>query len=245
MSNTPSDAFETTQWSIVLAAGDVAAKRHDNALAELCQRYWRPLYVFIRRRGESAHVAEDLIQAFFVHLLDGPVLQVADRTRGRFRTFLLTSLTNFLHNQRDREMAIKRGGAVRLLSLDIRNAEGELINQPMDAASPEDEFQRQWAIAIMDEAFRRTEASYIRRAKKELFDALSPTLSAAGAGQTHAETANALGMTESAVKVAVHRLRKEYRRQLREAVASTVELAGDVQDELETLLAALRPSQQR
>ncbi|WP_246151477.1 RNA polymerase sigma factor [Rubripirellula reticaptiva] len=245
MSNTPPDAFETTQWSIVVAAGDAAAVKHDDALAELCLRYWKPLYGFIRRRGKSVDKAEDLIQAFFVHLLDGPALQIADRTRGRFRTFLLTSLTNFLHNELDRDSAIKRGGSVRLLSLDIRNAEGELINQPMDAVSAEDEFQRQWAITIMDEALSRTGMFYAARGKKALFEALSPCLSAAGAEQSYAETASDLGMTESAVKVAVHRMRKEYRRQLREAVASTVELTGDVHDELETLLSALRPSRER
>ncbi|QDV27996.1 RNA polymerase sigma factor [Aureliella helgolandensis] len=247
MSRTPAepDAFETTQWSTVLAAGDVAAARHGDALAELCQRYWRPLYGFICHRGKSPDSAEDLIQAFFVQLLDGPALRIADPSRGRFRTFLLTSLTNFLHNQRDHNMALKRGGAVRLLSLDIRNAEGELINQPMQFASAEDEFQRQWAITVMDEALSRTEATYRRRGKAHLFQLLSASLSVSGTERTYAETATLLGMSESAVKVAVHRLRKEYRLQLRESVASTVESTGDVQDELETLLSALRPTRDR
>lgn len=238
-SNEKNFGFETTQWSLVLAAGDQVGKSHNDLLSDLCQRYWRPLYGFARRSGQSTQAAEDSVQAFFVHLLSSDALSIADRKRGRFRTFLLSSLQNFMRNQHARDNALRRGGGRRLLSLDVRDAEGALIAEPATAISPEAEFERRWALTILEEALSLLSRKYAARGKPELFDALSTYLSLESGHVKYEETASKLDMTLGAVKVAVHRLRREYREQLRHAVAATVEDENDVTDELETLLKAI------
>ncbi|WP_442510414.1 RNA polymerase sigma factor [Novipirellula sp. SH528] len=231
--------FETTQWSLVLAAGEQVGLSQSELLSELCQRYWRPLYGFARRSGRSVQAAEDSVQAFFVHLLSGDALAMADRDRGRFRTFLLSSLQNFMRNEHARSNTIRRGGGQRLLSLDVRDAEGTLVSEPATAATPEDEFERRWALTVLDEALNSLAIKYSSRGKSEIFDTLASYLSLEGAETKYQDTASQLGMTPGAVKVAVHRLRREYRDQLRQVVAETVQDKNDVANELETLLRAL------
>lgn len=231
--------FETTQWSLVIAAGEQVGLPRNELLGELCQRYWRPLYGFARRSGQSVQAAEDSVQAFFVHLLSGDALSVADRDRGRFRTFLLSSLQNFLRNEHARGTTVRRGGGQRLLSLDVRDAEGSLVNEQATMATPEAEFERRWALTVLDEALSSLATLYASRGKSATFDTLAIHLSQEGRGIKYAETATRLGMTPGAVKVAVHRLRREYREQLRRAVAATVQHENDVANELETLLKAL------
>jgi len=231
--------FETTHWSLVLACSEQVGRTQNELLSELCQLYWRPLYGFVRRSGQSSHAAEDSVQAFFLHLFAGNALDIADQNRGRFRTFLLSSLQNFLRNQHAKATTGKRGGGQRLLSLDVRDAEGELANQPASSSTPEAEFERRWALTVLDEALAAISDRYGSCGKSELFRTLAPYLSIDGGNASYGDAATALGMTPGAVKVAVHRLRREYREQLRQVVAATLHDEGDVADELDTLMKAL------
>lgn len=231
--------FDTTQWSLVLNAGLQVGLSRNELLSELCERYWRPLYAYVRRSGQSPHAAEDSVQAFFVHLLSSDTLTIADQNRGRFRTFLLSSLQNFLRNQHAKTAAAKRGGGQRLLSLDVRDAEGELANQPESTATPEIEFERRWALTVLDEALSSLSQRYAARGKTGIFQTLGRYLSIHSSDISYEETASKLSMTPGAVKVAVHRLRREYREQLRRVVATTLQNKCDLADELDTLLKAV------
>src|SRR5688572_22330144 len=147
--------FQNTRWSLVLRAGTQPSKAADEALATLCEMYWYPLYAFLRRRGYSAEDAKDLTQAFFVRLLEKQVLSQADPDRGRFRSFLLASLKNFVANERDRETAKKRGGDAPILPLEFETAEGRFVLEPPTQETPEKVFDRQWAMTLLDRAMKR------------------------------------------------------------------------------------------
>lgn len=231
--------FETTQWSLVFAASEQVGMTRNELLSDLCGRYWRPLYIYARQSGQTSHAAEDLIQGFFAHLLSSDALVIADKDRGRFRTFLLSSLQNYIRKQYARSTAAKRGGGQRMLSLDIRDAEGELANQPSSLSTPESAFERQWALTVLDEAMSSLAQRYSLRGKSDVFKSLARYLSTDRENVSYTETASQLGMTSGAVKVAVHRLRREYREQLRRVVASTIRDEQDVSDELDSLLRSL------
>lgn len=233
--------FQTTQWSLVIEAGLQVGQSENPLLGQLCERYWRPLYLFARRSGQSSEAAEDTVQGFFAQMLSGQSIKVADRTRGRFRSFLLTSFTNYLRNQHNKTVALKRGGATRLFSLDVRNAEGEFVIHPCSMGTPEEEFDRQWAISVLDSTLNTMRDRYAARGKLELFNALATYLGAESELAKYEETAQLVNRSPSAVKVAVHRLRREYREQLRETVAATLQHVSEVDDELNILLTALNP----
>ena len=237
----PAGQFQATRWSIVLAARECSTPAGEAALSWPCERYWRPLYLFARRSGQSSEAAEDAVQGFFAQMLSGQSIKVADRTRGRFRSFLLTSFTNYLRNQHNKTVALKRGGATRLFSLDVRNAEGEFVNHPCSMGTPEEEFDRQWAISVLDSTLNTMRDRYAGRGKLELFNALATYLGAESELAKYEETAQLVNRSPSAVKVAVHRLRREYREQLRETVAATLQHVTEVDDELNILLTALNP----
>lgn len=233
--------FQTTQWSLIIEAGQQIGKSENLVLGQLCELYWRPLYLFARRSGQSSAAAEDAVQGFFAQILSGQSLKVADRTRGRFRSFLLTSFVNYLRNQHSQAVTLKRGGATRLFSLDVRNAEGEFVNQPCSMRTPEEEFDRQWAISVLNSTLNAMRDRYAARDKLELFNALATYLGSESESATYEETAQLVNRSASAVKVAVHRLRREYREQLRETVAATLQHVTEVDDELSILLTALNP----
>jgi RNA polymerase sigma factor (sigma-70 family) len=226
-------SFATTRWSLVLAAGAGGS----GALAELCRSYWFPLYAFARRLGHSPHDAEDLTQGFFADLLARAGLTSVAAERGRFRSFLLASLKNFLSDQRDRARAQKRGGGQSTVSFDAVAAEERYAMEPPDAAAPELLFDRHWALAVVERALRRLEAEYAGQAV--LFTALRPMLTGSAALPSYAEIGGSLGMEEGAVKVAVHRLRKRYAQALRTEIAETVSDPADTDAELRHLLAVL------
>jgi RNA polymerase sigma factor (sigma-70 family) len=231
--------FATTRWSVVCAAGrdDSAAGA---ALAALCETYWYPLYAFLRRRGCSREEAEDVTQAFFARLLERGWVRSADRDRGRFRTFLLTALTRFLAKERDKNHAAKRGGGRARLSLDFEAGETRYSLEPADEQTPDRLFERRWALTVLDRVLGRLEEEHgdePGRAAK--FAALKPLMTSADAAP-YAEVGAALGMSEGAVKVAVHRLRKRYKELLREEVAQTLSDPAAVEQELADLRAALR-----
>jgi len=232
--------FQTTRWSLVIAAAGGDAGGAQEAMAALCQAYWYPLYAFARRQGVSAADAEDVTQAFFATLLEKDFLQGVRRERGRFRSFLLAAFRHFLSNQRDRERAWKRGGRHTRVSFDAAEAESRFQQHGSRTPSPEDEFEKQWALALLDKVRGALAEEARRTGKSEQFVRLSPLLGGTPDRETYAGAAQALGLSEAAVKVAVHRLRNRFRERLREEIAQTVAGPEDVDDEIRSLFEALR-----
>lgn len=224
---------------MVVAAAQRASPEAHESLARLCQAYWFPLYAYVRRRGYTADDAHDLTQAFFTRLLEKNWLLAADRTKGRFRAFLLTAMKHFLADEWDRERAEKRGGGRALLPLALETAEARYAREPADLETPDRIFERRWALTLLDEVLGRLRSEYVRAGKTALFEALHPCLVGERTAQPYAELARTLGSTESAVKSAVHRLRARYRELLREEVASTLDDGEAVDEELRHLLAVL------
>jgi RNA polymerase sigma factor (sigma-70 family) len=232
--------FAATRWTLILAAasGGPSFPAAD-AMAELCRVYWYPLYAYIRRRGHDRHEAEDLTQEFFARLLAKNYLAGVDRRKGKFRAFLLTAIRHFLANEWDRACAKKRGGRQTVLSLDALTAENRYRLEPSHDLTPEKLFERQWALTVLDQVLVRLQAEFVAEGKQSLFERLKPLLTAPRASGGHAAIAAELGMTEGAVKVAVHRLRRRYRQLLRDEIAQTVASPEEIDDEIRYLLSCL------
>jgi len=235
----PRATFVTTHWSVVLTAQRGDSTRAQAALARLCQTYWYPLYAYVRRRGYGPHDAQDLTQEFFARLLEQNWLSQADRDRGRFRTFLLAALSHFLANEWDKARAQKRGGAIQFVPLQLDSAETRYGQEPADPVTPEQCFERRWALALLDEVLNRLRQEQVEAGTGDLYDTLKPCLVGIRQAQPYAALAAKLGMTEGAVKVAVHRLRQRYRLLLREEIANTVATPGEVDEEMHHLFAVL------
>jgi RNA polymerase sigma-70 factor (ECF subfamily) len=231
--------FATTRWSVVLEAGKPGTPSAKAALSELCNAYWYPLYAFVRRRGHNQDDAADLTQAFFARVLEKNVIGVADPSRGRFRAFLLGSLKNFLANEWDRTQTQKRGGGARPLSLDFEYADERFKREPATRLTPDKEYERNWALAVLERALARLEAEYRKRGKEKLFERLKVALVADDESDPRLAMAKDLGMTEGAVKVALHRMRAAFRESLRREIAETVGAERDLEDELRALIEAL------
>ena len=242
--NCQSDLFPSTHWSVVLAAGRSQAEPEaaQAALAELCQTYWAPLYSFVRSRGYAVEDAQDLTQSFFAYLIEHKIYARVDRQKGRFRSFLLASLKNFLADASDRERTLKRGGGQSFLPLREEQAdEAESLFQTHSAASSEDWiFDRSWAEALVAAGLERVSADYKDEPKKKLFNELRIFV-AGGADPlpTYTELASRLSMTESALRSHVTRLRARYREALRAEVRRTVDTEAEVDEELHELLHVL------
>jgi RNA polymerase sigma-70 factor (ECF subfamily) len=232
--------FATTHWSLVVAAkpDEASQSRVRAAFEELCRAYWYPLYAFVRNRGHSSADAEDLTQAFFTRLIETAGLASADPGRGRFRSYMLGAMKHFLANQWHRARAQKRGGAVTFLELDALRPEARYALEPAYSTDPDASFHRQWARESTARAMDRLRMDMETKGKAELFAVLKGSLT--GDVPTLAQAAARLGMTEGAVKVAVHRLRRRYRELLRSEVAKTVADPSDVDDEMRELVSALR-----
>lgn len=237
-SNSGKRVFATTSWSMVLEAADAEASGVADALSELCQRYWFPLYAFVRRRGFDRSQAEDLTQSFFADLLEKNRLQHVEPSRGSFRSFLLTSLSNFIANQWRAESAQKRGGGQTILSIDYERADNQYAEQPADDLSPEKVFERNWALSILEQTLEAVGTQYEESGKRELFADLQGFLTGDD-NVAYAELSKKTGMREGALKVAVHRLRQRYGQQLRLQIAKTVQDPADVDQELRSLFQAL------
>ena len=236
-----STSFATTRWSLVLAAGKGASPDAQDALAALCQTYWYPLYAYVRRQGHQPDDAQDLTQAFFARLLEKHYLQSADPERGRFRSFLLTAFQRFLSKERDRERTKKRGGGMKSLDLDFEAGERRYRLEPAHEATAEKVYEQRWALTLLDRVFARLRDESDRAGKQEAFNCLKVYLTGAAGTPRYREAAAELGMTEAAVKVAVHRLRRRYRDLVREEIAQTVAGPEEVDEELRHLFAAVRP----
>jgi RNA polymerase sigma-70 factor (ECF subfamily) len=230
--------FATTHWSVVLAAGDRAHPRFRDALSELCTLYWEPVRAFVGRRVGDAALADDLTQGFFTSLLERDALAAADRDRGRFRAFLLTAAKFYLSDHWDREHAQKRGGGTSLVSIDQRSADAAPLDLADPASTPDREYDRQWALALLALVGRRLDAELALHDDPLRMRRLAKVLTEGG-GTRYRDVAEELGMSESAVKVSVHRLRKRYGVILRDEVSRTVATPEGVDEELRFLLAAL------
>lgn len=231
--------FQTTHWSLVLAARNATGVESRNALEALCRAYWFPLYAFIRRRGYEADAARDLTQGYFARLIERRFLDDVRPNLGRFRSFLLASVKHFLSNELDRERARKRAPESPLLSLDARDAEGRYRLEPADQLTPEALFERKWALTVLERASDRLREESGEGERARRFEALRLQLSGDG-GPTYREIAETLGISEDAVKVAVHRLRRRFGELLRQEIADTVRGSGEVDDEVRYLLGVLQ-----
>jgi RNA polymerase sigma factor (sigma-70 family) len=232
-------AFPNTRWSVVLTAAGSDTTRAQAALEKLCQTYWYPLYAYVRRRGHSPPDAQDLTQAFFARLLERHWVDEADRDRGRFRTFLLTALSRFLSNEWDKQRRQKRGGDVVHVPVQLDTAETRYGHEPADNSTPEQCYERRWALTLLDSVLRRLRADYEGQGKQELFTALGGTLVGSRDALPYAALAKQLATSEGAVRVAVHRLRKRYRQLLREEIAQTTAGPDQVDEELRHLFTVM------
>ena len=230
--------FLTTRWSVVVEAGHGGGSKAADALETLCRTYWYPLYAYVRRKGHDADGAADLVQGFFASLLERRAVATADRDRGRFRAFLLASLDHFLANEWRRATAQKRGGGRVLGGLDFGDGERRYSLEPSHEATPDRVYDRRWALTLIDSAMSRLREEYVARGRGDLFDALSGMIGG-DAEEAYAQVAARVGMSENAIKVAVHRLRKRCRELLREEVGQTVAGEAEVDDELRHLFGAV------
>jgi RNA polymerase sigma-70 factor (ECF subfamily) len=232
-------AFVTTRWSLVLSAGNQKSPQSAAALEKLCRAYWYPLYAFVRRRGQSPEDARDLTQEFFARLLERNWIGRAEERKGRFRSFLLSAMNHFLADEWDRARAQKRGGGATPVPLQFDTAETRYGHEPADNVTPEQSYERQWALTLLDEVLQRLRAEYAQDGRAEFFTALHPCLVGDRTAQPYAELAVKIGISEGTVKSAVHRLRQRYRELLRDEIAQTVATPGEVDDELRHLFAVL------
>jgi DNA-directed RNA polymerase specialized sigma24 family protein len=241
----PPTRFETTQWSLVLAAGQGGSATAENALARLCGLYWYPVFAFVRRKGHPPEDAQDLTQGFFARLIEKGDIGDADRSRGRFRSFLLTACQHYLANEHDRQLTKKRGGGQTAVPIDAAVAERRYERAFAHGETPERLYDRQWALTLLDSVFQALRAEYADNGKADLFDKLKDFVTADEDAGTHADAAKDLGTSAGAVKVAVHRLRRRFREELLRRVADTLGPDQDVEDEIRHLLQTLGPAPDR
>jgi RNA polymerase sigma factor (sigma-70 family) len=231
--------FATTHWSLVVAAADRERPDASAALAQLCDTYWYPLYVYVRRRVADVHEAQDFTQAFFERIIEQRPFETADPERGRFRTFLVTACKRFLINEWHKNRAAKRGGGRRALSLDFDSGESKLSLVAVNALTAEQLYEQQWAITLLERVMEQLRAEYAAKERLRHFEMLKPFLAGSPQRAGYAEAARTLGISETTAKVAAHRMRKRYRELLRAEIAQTVRRPEDVDDEIRDLFAVL------
>jgi RNA polymerase sigma-70 factor (ECF subfamily) len=232
-----SSQFPTTRWSVVVAAGDPNRKEARSALGSLCENYWYPLYAYLRRRGHSADQAQDLTQEFFIRVLEGRYLDRADPEKGRFRSFILTSLKFFVADEADRQRARKRGGGMSV-PMEFSTGEEWYRREPAHDETPERIFERRWALSLLNRVVEKLREEFVQHGRPEHFERLKVFL----LGQpdaSYASLAWEMNTSEGALKVAVHRLRRRYRELFRQEIADTVADPEDVEAELRYLAAVL------
>lgn len=230
--------FATTHWTVVVAAGNRSTPQSDLALEELCGTYWFPLYAYVRRHGHTKEDAEDLTQAFFARFLSRNYLAGLNAGRGRFRAFLLASLKHFLINEWKKSRRLKRGGGETIFSLDWQTADTKFQVADANEPSPDKAFDREWALALLAKVIGCLQKECEADGRAKLFDQLKVFLTTGRSESSYSETAKKSGMEETAVRVAVHRMRKRYRQLLRDEIAHTLSDEGDVDEEMRALFGA-------
>jgi RNA polymerase sigma-70 factor (ECF subfamily) len=231
--------FATTRWTLVVRAAAPDGSESRQALASLCQTYWFPLYAYLRRRGHAKERAEDFTQAFFAHLLEKQALSKVNPERCRFRSFLLASLKNFLADDWRRAQTQKRGGGKRILSLEMGQAETRYSIEPGDHMTAEMLFERSWAMTVIGRGLEKLKSEYRNTDRGPFFDRLKGHMTMEPDASSYAEVAVELGMTEGAVRVAVHRMRQRLRDLIRAEVADTVTTTDQLEEEIRDLFRAL------
>ena len=230
--------FETTQWTLVVTAADQGSAEAQQALGQLCEKYWQPLFEYARRRTRDESTAADSVQAFIARLIEKDSLKVADAERGKFRSFLIVSFKRFLQQQRVHSQAQKRGGGRPVISLDQRE-DGDRKMEPADSLTAEQEFQRQWARTVLQLVMKQLEEDYREQDKLAQFQQLKPFI-ARQEGQNYQTVADQLEMTASAARMAASRMRDRFRFLLRQEIAQTVASEQDVDEEIHDLFRAFQ-----
>jgi len=223
-----------------VVAGHQSSPDSQRALESLCEAYWYPLYAYVRRRVADINDAQDLTQAFFAELLAKNYIGSARADRGRFRAFLLTSLKHFLSKEWEKAKAQKRGGGIVPIPLDFESANSKYLIEPAGGLTPEQIYDREWAVALLGRIMRRLESEAVEAGRQKQFDALKGFLIGEHTGATYSDVAGQLGMTEAAAKMAAHRMRKRYRELLREEISETVAGPEEIEDEIAKLFATLQ-----
>ncbi len=236
----PPRNFATTRWSLILQARRISDTSARAALEELCRAYWLPVYAFMRRQTRDLHEAQDLTQGLFASLLSKEAFSDVSPERGRFRSYLLAAAQHFASNERDRRTALKRGGSALPESLDYADVENRLAKELGKVPTAEALFERQWAIALLDQVLNRLRKEYESAERGAVFERLSVHLSKQPGTESLTEIAAQMGMTDEAVRVALHRLRKRYRQILREEIAQTTSSADEIDDEIRQLFRFLQ-----
>ena len=219
----PGAHFFTTHWSVVLEAGETDSPQAAEALDWLCRTYWYPLYAYVRRQGHTIEDAQDLTQEFFARLLERKYLRLADRKRGRFRTFLLTSLKHFLINEWNKAHRAKRGGGRQLISMDAEKTETRFLAEPADNRTPDKAFERRWALIVLERVLDQLQVELAAAERGHVFEELKSFLTGEDNESSYADIGRRLNMTEGNLKVTVHRLRRRYRELLRKEISMTVD----------------------
>jgi RNA polymerase sigma factor (sigma-70 family) len=233
--------FHTTRWSVVLLSAQSRTSGCQEAFAELCRLYWYPLYGFIRHRGYSSEDAQDLAQGFYLHLIERKTLSRVDRSKGKFRSFLLASLQNYLSNEAERARCLKRGGKAEIVYLDIEGAEDRYGMEPVETLTPEKIFDARWAMALLGEAMNRLNREYMAQGKTTTFEALNVFLDPINSKElpTYEDVADRLKISVGSVKTLIHRLGKQYTAFVREEISRTISDSADVDEELHELCEVL------
>lgn len=234
-------AFETTRWSIVQRAG-LGAEESSGAMEELCQAYWKPLFVYLRRRGYSRDAAEEELQSFFLVFLEKNYVMKADAELGRFRTYIITALNRFLSKSAEKSNTQKRGKNIVFVRIDLEEGESLLEQLGSSELSPEAAFERQWAYSILNQALAQLDLYYARIRKQTLYEKIKPILASPGMTVDYNEVAENLAMTQSALRVAVHRMKTRYRDCIMEIIEDTVASPEDIESELHHLMDAVSGS---
>lgn len=232
--------FANTRWSVVLAAGGTETPVAREALGTLCEIYWYPVFSFLRRKGHDFEEAQDLTQGFFTRLLEKRDIRPAGPERGRFRSYLFAAVQHYVSNQHKQERAEKRGGKQVFLPLDFNTAEERYRTEPADHRTPEQAYERRWALALLSRVMNQLREEYVARGHGELFDLVQFTISGSGEELPYHEIAKRLEMSEGMLRVAIHRLKQKYRALLRQAVADIVSSPEEIREEIQFLLSALQ-----
>jgi len=236
----PTQSFMETHWSVVHTACQGAGPDADSALEQLCRTYWWPLYACVRRRGYQANDAQDLTQEFFARLLATDSLRAVDRSKGKFRSFLLAALEHFLAKEWRRAHTLKRGGQVSFVSIDAESAEQPYLQLAASDLSPVQLFEQQWAMTLLAETIARLHGEFKAAGKEALFESCKVFLTGERQGPSYAALALKLGTTEAALKTAVSRMRQRYGELLGAEIAKTVSTPEEVEEEFHRLFSALR-----
>ncbi|WP_182865594.1 RNA polymerase sigma factor [Rhodopirellula sp. JC639] len=229
------DQFATTQWSLVLAAGNRSHEESNRALEKLCRAYWPPLYAYVRRRVSDVHQAQDLTQAFFERLLEKEYLADADPERGRFRSFLITAFKRFLAKEHGKATAYKRGGGQRTFTVDFEPQDRNW-GERQNSLTAQQIYERQWAVTLLDRVMTRLRREMERSGKSQQFHLLKVFIGGSESAN-YATIAPALGLSESAARMAASRMRRRYRELLRDEIAQTVDSQEDIESEVQQLFA--------